>query len=121
MKKNIAISKETREKIAKLRGVTERTVFNALDLDRPGNRLHKVIRKDAMENGGVVMVYAPEAEMIHFADGTMYQPCANGAHVEFYRSDGTGHIFYRGKEVARFENVTIPMIYEIRAQAAALK
>ena len=35
MKKNIAVSKEVREKIAKIFKVTERHVFNALNLDYP--------------------------------------------------------------------------------------
>ena len=38
MKKNIAVSKEARENIAKAFGVTMRTVWNALNLEYPANR-----------------------------------------------------------------------------------
>lgn len=121
MKRQIAVSKTDRQFLMRLFKVTERTVFNALALDKPSSDLRKKIRKAAMNRGGVVMVTSPEMETLHFADGTMYQMLSNGAHLEFYRNDGTGHIFFKGKEVASFENVTIPMIYEIQAQAAALR
>lgn len=62
MKKNIAVSKETREKIAKLFNVTMRSVWNALNLDYPETDLTKRIRKVAKENGGVVMTSIPAGE-----------------------------------------------------------
>lgn len=121
MKRNIAISKETREKIAKIFKVTERTVWNALNLDYPASDIIKRIRKVAIENGGVNMVTVPAMEAIHFGDGTMRMDCENGAILEFYRKDGTGHIFFKGEEVAKFDNVDIPMIYSIQEQAASLR
>lgn len=121
MKRQIAVSKSDRQFLAKLFKVTERTVFKALTLDEPGNDLHKRIRKAAMNRGGVVMVTSPEGETLHFTDGTMYQMLSNGAHLEFYRDDNTGHVFYKGQEVAVYENVTVSKIYEIQAAAAALR
>ena len=121
MKKNIAVSKEVREKIAKIFKVTERTVFNALNLDYPESDLVKRIRKAAKENGGVLMATFPSGEAIHFADGTMRMDFDNGAFCEFYRADGTGHIFLKGKEVESFKNVDIPMIFKIKERAAALR
>ncbi len=121
MKRQIAVSKADRQFLMKQFKVTERTVFNALALDKPGNDLLNRIRKAAMNRGGVVMVTSPEMETFHDADGTMRQYLPNGAVLEFYRNDGTGHIFFKGREVASFENVTIPMIYEIQAQAVALR
>ena len=47
MKRQIAVSKSDRQFLMKLFKVTERTVFNALALDKPGNDLHKRIRKAA--------------------------------------------------------------------------
>lgn len=121
MKRQITVTKATRKQLEKLFKVTERTIFNALDLSKPGNDLHKRIRKAAMNCGGVVTVVSTDLETFHDADGTMRQYLPNGAVLEFYRTDGTGHIFFRGKEVASFENVTIPMIYEIQERAAALR
>ena len=121
MKKNIAVSKEAREKIAKLFDVTMRTVWNALNLDYPETDIIKRIRKVAMEKGGVIMASIPAGEAIHFTDGTMRMEFANGAILEFYRTDGTGHIFFKGGEVDSFENVKVQMIYDIKALASSLK
>ena len=120
MKKNIAVSKEVREKIVKIFGVTQRHVFNALNLDYPETDLIKRIRIAAKQNGGVLMASIPAGEMIHFADGTMRADFDNGAFIEGYRNDGTIHIFHKGKEVAVYENVTLPMIFEIKERAEAL-
>ena len=121
MKRQIAVSKADRQFLMKLFKVTERAVFNALALDKPGNDLHKRIRKAALNRGGVVMLTLPEMETLHFADGTMYQMLPNGAHLEFYRDDNTGHVFFKGEEVAVYDNVTVSKIYEIQEQAAALR
>lgn len=121
MKKNIAVSKEAREKIAKAFGVTMRTVWNALNLDYPETEIVKRIRIAAKQNGGVLMATVPAGEAIYFADGTMRADFDNGAFCEFYRNDGTGHIFHKGKEVAVYENVSLPMIFDIKEQAAALR
>lgn len=121
MKRQIAVSKTDRQFLMKLFKVTERTVFNALALDKPGNDLHKRIRKAALNRGGVVMVSLPEMETFHDADGIMRQYLPNGAILEFSKIDSTGHVFYKGKEVASYENVTISKIYEIQEKAAALR
>lgn len=121
MKKNIAVSKDVRDRIVKGFGVTMRTVWNALNLDYTETDLIKRIRKFAKDNGGVVMTSIPAGEAIHFADGTMRADFDNGAFCEFYRNDGTGHIFHNGKEVAVYENVSLPMIFEIKERAVALK
>ena len=121
MKRNIAVSKEARGKIAEIFGVTERHVFNALNLDYPETDMVKRIRKAAKENGGVLMATIPSGEAIHFSDGTMRADFDNGAFCEFYRTDGTGHIFYKGEELAVYENVNLQMIFEIRERAAALR
>lgn len=121
MKRNIAVSKETREKLAEDFNVTMRSIWNALNLDYPETELIKRVRKVAKENGGVVMTSIPAGEAIYFADGTMRMEFDNGAILEFYRMDGTGHIFFKGKEVAVYENVSLPMIFDIKEQAAALR
>ncbi len=121
MKKNIAVSKEAREKIAKAFSVTMRTVWNALNLDYPETEIVKRIRIAAKQNGGVLMATVPAGEAIYFADGTMRMDFDNGAFCEFYRTDGTGHIFLKGKEVAKYENVSLPMIFDIKERTAALR
>lgn len=121
MKKNIAVSKQIREKISRIFNVTERTVFNALNLDYPESDLVRRIRKAAKENGGVSMMTIPSGEAIFFSDGTMRMDFDNGVFCEFYRTDGSGHIFAKGMEVESYNNITIPMIFEIKERAASLR
>lgn len=121
MKKWIKLSKEDREILKRIFNVTERTVFNALGVVDEHNELHKRIRKAAMEHGGEWVTELPVGETIHLSDGTMRQEFANGAVVEFYRKDGSGKVFFKGKEVSRYEDVNIPMIFAIHAEASALR
>lgn len=67
------------------------------------------------------MATIPAGEAIYFYDGTMRMDFDNGAILEFYRNDGTGHVYLKGKEVASYENVHVRKIFEIKEQAAALK
>lgn len=121
MKKWIKVSKEDRDVLKKIFKVTERTVFNALGVVDENNELHKRIRKAALEHGGVWVTELPVFETIHLADGRMRQEFANGAVVEFYRSDNSGRIMFKGQEVGRYEDVNIPMIFAIQAEASALR
>ena len=85
MKKYIHIQKTDREFIAKLFGITERTIFNAIHFEdmSEGNELAKKIRKVALERGGIVMVEAPETEVLHDADGYMRYYISGGILLEF--------------------------------------
>lgn len=121
MKKNIAVSKEVREKIAKVFKVTDRHVFNALNLGYPETDIVKRIRVMAKQNGGVTMATVPAGEALWFADGTMRMDFDNGAICEFSRADGTGRIIYKGEEVAAYKDVDVPMIFKMKEQAAALR
>lgn len=121
MKKWIKVSKEDREILKKIFKVTERTVFNALGLVDENNDLHKRIRKAAMEHGGEWVTELPVFETIHLTDGTMRQEFPNGAVVEFYRHDGSGKIFFKGREIERYEDVNVPMIFAIQAEAVELR
>ena len=121
MKKWIKVTKEERKVLEKIFDVKERTVFNALGFVDPENDKHKRIRKAALEHGGIVLTELPVKEMIHLShEGIMRGVLDNGAVVEFYRKDGSGKIFFKGEEIARYENVDIPMIYTIQERAATL-
>ncbi len=122
MNSKIAVTKAVREALEKRFKVTERTVFKALsDKYSVDNGLHRRIRKTALEKGGIEMLTLPMMRTFFDADNIMYNYLPNGAILEFYREDGTGHVFFKGKEVASYENVTVPMIYDIQEQAAALR
>ena len=72
MKKYIHIQKEDREFIAKAFDITERTIFNAThytDMNE-GTDLMKKIRALALQRGGIVMVEAPEWEVLYWKSHT---------------------------------------------------
>lgn len=121
IKRNIAVSKETREKIARIFGVSERTVWNALNLDYPGTEVTTRIRIAAKENGGVVMATIPAGEAIHFADGTMRMDFENGAALEGNLTTGAVEIRdRRGAVKGEWHNPGITELKAIREVAQSL-
>lgn len=121
MERRIALSKKNKETIAKLFGVSVRTVFNALNVEKSDNDLHKRIRKAAIEHGGIEMLTVPSIETFHDSDNIMRQRLLNGALIEISKVDGTGRILFRGKEVAHYANVMFSQIPEIQQRAASLR
>lgn len=67
MKKYIHIKKEDREFISKALNIGGKSIYNALHFDsaRGGTDMAKKVRKLALERGGIVMVEAPEDEIIN--------------------------------------------------------
>lgn len=120
-KREISVSKENREFLKKLFGCTEQTLYNSLDLQKPSSEMRKRIRKAALERGGEVMVTLREMETFHLADGTMVNVLPNGAELRFYRDDSHGEIWLKGELVERRENVNVQTIFEMQAQAAAMR
>ncbi|WP_052045732.1 hypothetical protein [Prevotella disiens] len=123
MKKYIHIQKADREFIAKLFGITERTIFNAIHFEdmSEGNELAKKIRKVALERGGIVMVEAPETEVLHDADGYMRYYIAGGILLEFSKKEPICDVYQRGKKVRHFDNVMTSDIQGIQDWAATLR
>lgn len=121
MKKYIHIQKADREFIAKTFKVSKRTVYNAIhfeDMDE-GSELAKKIRKLALERGGIVMVEAPEWEVLHDADG--YMRCYRGdILLEFSKTEPVCDVYKKGEKVRHFENVMTSDIQGIQDWAATL-
>lgn len=84
MKKYIHVTKEVREKLMKIFGVTNVMVWNALTFNpnRGNSDLAKRIRCCAIQNGGIVMNELPEVETFHDYDNYMRQYLPNGAMIE---------------------------------------
>lgn len=121
MKKYIHIQKADREFIAKTFKVSKRTVYNAIhfeDLDE-GSEHAKKIRKLALERGGIVMVEAPEWEVLHDADNFMRY--YNGdVLLEFSKTEPVCDVYKKGEKVRHFENVMTSDIQGIQDWAATL-
>lgn len=122
MKKYIHIQKADRKFIAQAFGIAERTIFNAIHFEDPkdGSDLAKNIRKLALERGGIVMVEAPEWEVLHDSDDCMRQYLGDVL-LEFSKKEPWCDVFKRGAKVRRFEQVMTSDIQGIQDWAAALK
>lgn len=108
-----------RKRLQKAFRVSDRAVRNALDWTSNSNLAEK-IRFTALKEGGTLVAPLNDIETFHDAGGVMRQFLLNGAMIEFRRADNTGRIFFDGREVAVFTDITIPKIYEIQGIAAAL-
>lgn len=120
-RREIAVTKEDRAFLMKLFGVTNQTIYNALDLDKEQTEVRSRIRKTALERGGVVMVTLPEMETIHTADGRMVQRFGNGAVLTFYRADGHGELWHKGKLISSHRHVGVMDIFALQDLARNLK
>lgn len=122
MKKYIHIQKADREFIAKALDITERTIYNATHFENmsEGNDLMKKIRTLSLQRGGIVMVEAPELEVLHDADGYMRQYLGDVL-LEFSKKEPVCDVYQRGKKVRHFDNVMTSDIQGIQDWAATLR
>ena len=116
-RREIVVSKEDRAFLMKLFGVTNQTLYTALNLENPEVGKRGRIRKAALERGGEVMVWLKEIETIHDADGMMVQTFPNGARLEISKLTGDARIIYKEEEVASFDNISVAMLYDIQSVA----
>ena len=123
MKKYIHVTKENREGLAMIFGVSDRMVWYALTFDaaKGYSDLAKRIRKAALERGGIVMVEVPEVETLFDADGYIRQYLPNGAMLEIGKDDGKCVVLFRGEQVREFVDVALRQIEGIQNWAMALR
>ena len=95
--------------MAKTFNVSDKTVRNALSFDKKRGETDcaKRIRKFALQKGGIVMVVAPEVEVLYDYDGVINQYFPNGAKLESDKNTGDTELFYKGECVARWENIKL--------------
>lgn len=121
MKKYIHIQKADREFIAKAFEVTERTIYNATHFENmsEGTDLMRQIRSLALQRGGIVMVKAPEWEVLHDADGYIRYYIGDVL-LEFSKKEPVCDVFKKGGKVRHFEKVMTSDIQGIQDWAATL-
>lgn len=125
MKQYIHVTRETRQKLMKIFGCSERMVFFALQFDeKKGNLdLAKKIRKAAYENYGILMNVIPALETLHDHDNYMRQYLPNGAMLEIGKTEATkgGAVFFKGVEVKRYDEVMCDELESIQNWAMTLR
>lgn len=122
MEKYIHVTKDVRLYLAKTFNVSDKTVRNALNFDKKRGETDcaKRIRKFALQKGGIVMVVAPEVEVLYDYDGVINQYFPNGAKLESDKNTGDTELFYKGERVARWENIMLRDMDTIQQLAAGL-
>lgn len=122
MEKYIHVTKDVRLYLAKTFNVSDKTVRNALGFDKKRGETDcaKRIRKFALQKGGIVMVVAPEVEVLYDYDGVINQYFPNGAKLESDKNTGDTELFYKGERVARWENIKLRDMDTIQQMVAGL-
>nr|DAM86023.1 MAG TPA: hypothetical protein [Caudoviricetes sp.] len=119
MEKQVAVTKENRDFLAKAFNVTPQMVWLSLTYQKD-TELARRIRSLAIKRGGVIVNTLPECETIHDADGYMRQYFPNGALVECNKKTGHVDIIWQGTAIHGFNNVTISELYSIQDMAQKL-
>ena len=120
IEKKISTTKENREFLMKVFGVTERMVFKALAF-QSDTELARKIRHLALQRGGFLLSIGPDFETIHDCDGYMRQHFKNGAMLEFDKEDGQCDAFFGGEHVKHWDQVMLKEIGGIQSWVSALK
>lgn len=122
MEKYIHVTKEVRQCLAKTFNVSDKNVRNALGFDKKRGETDcaKRIRKFALQKGGIVMVVAPEVEVLYDYDGVINQYFPNGAKLESDKNTGDTELFYKGERVARWEDIKLRDMDTIQQMVAGL-
>lgn len=122
MEKYIHVTKAVRQCLAKTFNVSDKTVRNALGFDKKRGETDcaKRIRKFALQKGGIVMVVAPEVEVLYDYDGVINQYFPNGAKLESDKNTGDTELFYKGERVARWEDIKLRDMDTIQQMVAGL-
>ena len=135
LKRQIAVTKENREFLARAFKVTSVMVWKALNY-KSDTDLAKKIRKIAVERGGQEFYVVPVemyeqtfgkdhgvdevVETFHDNDGYMRQYLPNGAMIELSVKDGSGDVFFIGEKKQHYENVLVSDIAGIQEYAMSL-
>lgn len=120
MKKYIHITKENREGLAKIFGVTDRMVWAAITFEKDTD-VAKRIRKAAIERGGIMMNELPESETFWDYDGYIRHYSPNGAMVEINKINGSCDVIFKGNNVRHWDNLLFKDIEGIQNWASTLK
>jgi hypothetical protein len=120
MKRYIEITKSVREDLRNIFNCTDMMILNALTFKR-NTELARKIRKVALDKNGILMTKLPSVETFHDNDNYMRQYIPNGAVLEFNKNTGEGVVYFDGKAVRHYDDVSITDIELIQEYASTLK
>lgn len=118
-KRQIEVSKQTREMLVKSFKTTSVSVWRALSF-RDNSPKSKRIRRAAEQNGGVMLMLTPAMETIHDADNFMRQYFPNGVLIEANKNTGHIELLKNGEVVKCWDNILFKQIEDIQQEAVKL-
>ena len=118
-RKQIEVSKQTREMLVKTFKTTSVSVWRALSF-RDNSPKSQRIRHAAYQNRGVLLVLSPAIETIHDADNYMRQYFPGDVMIEGNKNNGHVDLLKRGKVVKSWDNVYLSDLDGIQQEAAQL-
>ena len=118
-RKQIEVSKQTREMLVKTFKTTKVSVWRALAY-RDNSPKSQRIRRAAELNGGVLLMLTPAMETMHDADGFLRQYFPNDVLIEANKKTGRVELLKRGKVVKSWDGIELTQFSEIHNEALAL-
>lgn len=118
-RRQIEVSKQTREMLVKTFKTTSVSVWRALSF-RDDSPKSQRIRKVAYQNRGVLLMLTPAMETIHDADNYMRQYFPGDVLIEANKNNGHVELLKDGEVVKSWDNVLFRQIEEIQQEAVKL-
>lgn len=118
-RKQIEVSKQTREMLVKTFKTTRTSVWRALSF-RDNSPKSQRIRRAAELNGGVLLMLTPAMETIHDADNFMRQYFPAGVMIEGDKNTGRVELLKNGEVVKSWEHVKLSEFPTIQQEAIKL-
>lgn len=118
-RRQIEVSKQTREMLVKTFKTTSVSVWRALSFRDDSSKSQR-IRKVAYQNRGVLLMLTPAMETIHDADNYMRQYFPGDVLIEANKNNGHVELLKNGEVVKSWDNVLFRQIEEIQQEAVKL-
>ncbi len=118
-RKQIEVSKQTREMLVKLFKTTSVSVWRALSF-RDNSPKSQRIRRAAEQNGGILLMLTPAMETIHDADKFMRQYFPAGVMIEADKNTGRVELLKNGRCVKSWDSVKLSEFPTIQQEAVKL-
>lgn len=118
-RRQIEVSKQTREMLVKTFKTTSVSVWRALSF-RDNSPQSQRIRRAAEQNHGKLLLLTPAMETIHDADNFTRQYFPGEVLIECNKNNGHVDLLKNGEVVKSWENVLLKDLGDIQKEAAQL-
>lgn len=118
-RRQIEVSKQTREMLVRTFKTTRMSVWRALSFNDNSPKSQR-IRRAAEQNDGVLFMLSPAMETIHDADNFMRQYFPGDVLIEANKNNGHVELLKNGEVVKCWDDVPFRKIGDIQQEAVKL-